>query len=362
MSWPDAVTVRQKNPSDLWVLWLDGASDQLVVQSLDTHAPAHARVALGDDPVGSDGLSAIRLDRARGRVIVALAPPLSPHPPGPHGQHPQVPQEAQLLSLSLDTLRALYVARTEPFSSVISRTYADSLWLSSVDFLAASDGSRPRGDRVGVISVFDPATLTRTAQHRVCMVPHDVVLTPERAYIACLGEDQLITLALASGEVSRTSVGDSPGVFPSVRYAPRHLALDAVRQRLWVTLQSERALLSLDLRGGSMRPRARLAHRGIALAPVLLLDGELAVATREPPSLFIVRGDSIAETLPIDPSECSVPVALEQSADGRVWLLCENTDRSGAMLSVRLSPTARIEDRWELAGVPRAMALWGPTR
>jgi hypothetical protein len=342
-------------------LVLDARRDALHAIALDDTASPLATVSLSEDPLAADGPAAIVVDPSRRVAFVALAPPLPPHPPGPHNRHVLLPSDGALVSLSLDTLSVRARARTEPDSDGLALS-ADraALWLSSRELLRALDARLSPEARNGTLTRRDPDTLAVTAHARPCLVPSAVAADPTgsaRAWVACFGEDALSSVQVEGDTlaVERFVVGEGAGRFPSVRYAPQRVAVDAARGRVWSSQGDSR-----DLRAFSMVDRRIQVTVLLAATPMQpLVDGaRVLVPTRDPASVVVVEGDAIASRFALDESVCVSPVSLARDPRG-LYLLCEGDEsRDGAIVSLDPMTAARALRRWPVPGRASAMALF----
>ncbi len=342
-------------------LVLDARRDALHAIALDDSAEPLATVSLSEDPIASDGPAAIVVDPSRRTAFVALAPPLPPHPPGPHARHVLLPSDGALLSLSLDTLSVRARARTEPDSDGLALS-ADgaALWLSSRELLRALDARLAPESRNGTLTRRDPDTLAVTARARPCLVPSAVAADPTastRAWVACFGEDALASVRVDGDAlaVERFAMGEGAGRFPSVRYAPQRVAVDAARGRVW-SAQGD----SHDLRAFSLVDHRIEVTVLLAATPMQpLVDGQrVVVPTRDPASVVVVEGDAIASRFALDESVCVSPVSLARDPSG-LYLLCEGDEaRDGAIVSLDPTTATRALRRWPVQGRASAMALF----
>jgi YVTN family beta-propeller protein len=128
----------------------------------------------------------------------------------------------------------------------------------------------PSGDRVLVdvqtadeIAVIDPRTRTVTARVPVrgCDHDHGLLVTGGRAFVACDGNNKLITLALPGlTELGRLDVGDGPDV----------LAADPARGLLYVAAESgDVTIVDTRTAAGRVTGRGNLAEN----AHVVAVDG-----------------------------------------------------------------------------------------
>lgn len=364
LAWPEEARSIEYPRGGVVAFVLDAAKDELVVVDLTADSGrVLAKVPVRLDPIASSGPSAVVVDRSRSALFVALAPPIPPHPPGPHSTHVLVPQDGTLVSLSLDTLRERARARTEPYSSaLVLSDDRSSLWVASFEFLRALDARVPVEMRGGAVTVFDADTLAPLASGRPCLVPAAIAegATADRAWIACFGEDAVASVERQGRSIARvraSAVGENPGRYPAIRFAPEHIALDAARGRVWLANHDSRELVSLSIADGTIAARVPLG----AKPSRPLVDGPTTfVATREPGALVRVSDDTIAGRLVFDENVCVEPRSVARADGGRLFVLCAGDERRAGAL-VEVSPDgAALLRRFDVGQRPAAVTLYSP--
>jgi hypothetical protein len=361
--WPVREEPISYPPGALVALGLDTRSDSIVALSLEEPPRVLARVPLPLDPVALDGPANLVVDRARRAVFVALAPPLPPHPPGPHATHVLSLADGALLSLSLDTLRVRARARTEPSSSALALSPEGGiLWVGSAQYLRALDVRLPSQDRGGAITAFDPDTLRPIALDRPCLVPWSLTADADGlAWVACFGEDAIASVRLRGAAIERGprfAIGEMPGSFPAIRFAPRGVAIAPSSGALWTSVRDTRDLRAFSRVDGALL--ARVPTEGIPGPPRVDPDGA-RLTTREPGAYLHVRENSVASRLALDESMCVNPGAVLRSDDGRFHVLCEGDAlRDGALLSLSDASPPAISRRVPIPGQLSALALVRP--
>lgn len=108
--------------------------------------------------------------------------------------------------------------------------------------------------RERTLALYDPRTLRRIAQLPAGAGPTNVVASGDRLYVADTRGDAILVFATDAGRRPLTRAGRLALPRGS---APYGLALDPVRQRLWITLTGRNELLSLPI-GGRAGPARRL--------------------------------------------------------------------------------------------------------
>jgi hypothetical protein len=176
---------------------------------------------------------------------------IQPAPSTPAGE---LPQSAALVlgrSFVADARAAAVVAldRGRPTRTLPATIHPGGLVAADFDRRLAVVGTRER-----MLALYDPRTLRRVAQLPAGAGPTNVVASGDRVYVADTRGDAILVFATDAGRRPLTRAGRLALPRGS---APYGLALDPVRQRLWVTLTSRNELVSLPI-GGRAGPTRRL--------------------------------------------------------------------------------------------------------
>jgi DNA-binding beta-propeller fold protein YncE len=181
-----------------------------------------------------------------GRRALAIQPALRT----PAGELP--PSAALVLGRTFvtDARAAAVVAldRGRPTRTLPATIHPGGLVAADFDRRLAVVATRER-----TLALYDPRTLRRVAQLPAGAGPTNVVAGGDRLYVADTRGDAILVFATDAGRRPLTRAGRivlPPGSMP---YG---LALDPVRQRLWVTLTARNQLLSLSV-GGRAGPTRR---------------------------------------------------------------------------------------------------------
>jgi hypothetical protein len=131
--------------------------------------------------------------------------------------------------------------RGRPTTTLPATIHPGGLVAANFDRLLAVVATRER-----TLALYDPRTLRRVARLPAGAGPTTVVAGGDRLYVADTRGDAILVFATASGRRPLMRAGRIPLPRGS---APYGLALDPVRQRLWITLTARNELVSLPIDG-----------------------------------------------------------------------------------------------------------------
>jgi hypothetical protein len=140
--------------------------------------------------------------------------------------------------------------RGRPTRTLPATIHAGGLVAADFDRRLAVVATRER-----TLSLYDPRTLRRVAQLPAGAGPTNVVAGGDRLYVADTRGDAILVFATDAG---RRPLARAGRIALPRGSAPYGLALDPVRQRLWVTLTARNELVSLPI-AGRAGPVRRLA-------------------------------------------------------------------------------------------------------
>jgi hypothetical protein len=174
-----------------------------------------------------------------GRRALAIQPALRTQPGG-------LPPSAALVlgrTFVTDARAAAVVAldRGRPTRTLPATIHPGGLVAADFDRRLAVVATRER-----TLALYDPRTLRRVAQLPAGAGPTNVVAGGDRLYVVDTRGDAILVFATDVGRRPLTRAGRLALPRGS---APYGLALDPVRQRLWITLTARNELLSLPIDG-----------------------------------------------------------------------------------------------------------------
>jgi DNA-binding beta-propeller fold protein YncE len=360
-------------PPDGLALVVDGRADTITPVALA--GPASPASPVGRDPVGTDGPSAVAADLERSAVYVALSYPASNG--GLHArEHAHGPQPGYVQKLSLDDLSVLgeVIIDAEPNDIALSRDGKRLVVAHRYDAGLAGVVGHPEGLDLARarLSIVDPATIAPILSPErksvpLCVAPRAVVLSiPDgrRAFVSCFGED-----AIAIADTTNPStvakivpVGPDTGPPGAPAYGPTAVALSPAGTTMALANDVSREVRFLDLSSEAVDIAKTIALVG---TPVSLAysprGGHLYVAKRNPAALErvdLATGRTSTERA-FAPGECDDAAAVRTSAQGRLVLLCRDSEAStGRLLTLNATTLATVAST-ELGGAPAAVALIG---
>jgi hypothetical protein len=166
--------------------------------------------------------------------------------------HERPPSAAIVLGRTFvtDARAAAVVAldRGRPARTLLATIHPGGLVAADFDRRLAVVATRER-----TLALYDPRTLRRVAQLPAGAGPTSVVAGGDRLYVADTRGDAILVFATDAGRRPLARAGRLALPRGS---APYGLALDPVRQRLWVTLTARNELVSLPI-GGRAGPARR---------------------------------------------------------------------------------------------------------
>jgi DNA-binding beta-propeller fold protein YncE len=175
---------------------------------------------------------------------------IQPAPSTPAGELPQGAALVLGRTFVADARAGAVVAldRGRPTRTLPATVHPGGLVAADFDRRLAVVATRER-----TLGLYDPRTLRRVAQLPAGAGPTNVVASGDRLYVADTRGDAILVFATDAGRRPLTRAGRLALPRGS---APYGLALDPVRQRLWVTLTGRNELVSLPI-GGRAGPTRR---------------------------------------------------------------------------------------------------------
>lgn len=291
-------------------------------------------VPVGRDPVGSDGPSAMVVDRARNALYIALS-----YPEVYTGAHVHEGSPLGAIEkIALDDLRVLgeidvdadpqaLALSADGSSLVVTHYFAQGLIDARTAPPDELEFARGRALRIHPDDFANPAGANPT-RVRACVGASGLALPDAdggRAVVACYGEDSVAVVPLddSGSEATRFAVGAEPGGPGEPKYGPTAVALspDGARAALPCALTNDVRVVAIadgELQG------TPLASVGVPGTPVFSSDGtRLLVPESDPGALVsydLATGD--ATRTPVEPSDCSRPLELAHAGAGRLLLRC----------------------------------------
>jgi DNA-binding beta-propeller fold protein YncE len=341
--WRDSIVVTNSGSDSLSVLNRRGFESVTIAVDIDPsmHEAPHHVVLDGKD------------------AFIAMAFPAEEQQKK-HGNHGRGSIRGRVARLRAETLAVVEHAEVEENPGDILKMHTrDAILITHFDMaraLRAASKGEPPAAMFGTLQVWGTAPLVLKETRALCVAPHGMALTKDDStlFVACYGSDELAIVNMNTLEISKISVGTSPGILGAPSYGPYA-----------ATLSPDEALVAVStIESGSIRwfnrARAQFSHvrtlSGRAYMPAFVNATELIVPLQAPDGFARVSPDEVKKSVQSD-ARCIQPHAVARAPNGEIYAVCEGDHLAPGSVVELDADSLSIKRTWTVGVYPDGLAF-----
>ena len=271
-------------------------SDTLSVLDLGSMEVLATR-PVGRNPVDVDGPHHVTIDEVDGHAYIALSYPASQIVLGPHATHGSSASYGWVQKLRLEDLSVVAQIRVEPNpGDIVMSPDRRFIAVSHFDLQRAIEHPDDIGKARSSVAVIDRETFGEPGAKptfiTTCVAAHGMVFGPGgELYVACYGEDNVAVIDLSKDELvpDFLELGDGAGTFGAPNYGPYALTMSPDGAWLVVSNTVSNDVRFIETATGLVDSSRTLFTNAAPFFPTFANDGRtLAVVTQQPDTLRLV--------------------------------------------------------------------------